>query len=118
MVASNKLNFFRGSWIADYADPENYFALFYSKNLTPNGPNYFNFNDSKFDSLYNLSVSLNDLNERNKVFKKMNDIIEEKSVLVPLYYDEVYRFYSNDLSDFKTNSFNALLLKEAKKNIK
>ena len=46
----------------------------------------------------------------------MNDIIEEKSVLVPLYYDEVYRFYSNDLkSDFKTNSFNALLLKEAKK---
>ena len=51
-------------------------------------------------------------------FKKMNDIIEEKSVLVPLYYDEVYRFYSNDLSDFKTNSFNALLLKEAKKNIK
>ena len=34
MVASNKLNFFRGSWIADYADPENYFALFYSKNLT------------------------------------------------------------------------------------
>ena len=118
MVASNKLNFFRGSWIADYADPENYFALFYSKNLTPNGPNYFNFNDSKFDSLYNLSVSLNDLNERNKLFKKMNDIIEEKSVMVPLYYDEVYRFYSNDLSDFKTNSFNALLLKEAKKNIK
>ena len=53
-----------------------------------------------------------------KVFKKMNDIIEEKSVMVPLYYDEVYRFYSNDLSDVKTNSFNALLLKEAKKNIK
>ena len=73
----------------------------------------------EFNNIPTLQVlNQNDLNERNEVFKKMNDIIEEKSVLVPLYYDEVYRFYSNDLSDFKTNSFNALLLKEAKKNIK
>jgi len=33
MVATSKLSFFRGSWIADYADAENYLALFYSKNF-------------------------------------------------------------------------------------
>ena len=43
MVATSKLNFFRGSWIADYADAENYLALFYSKNFCPNGPNYTHF---------------------------------------------------------------------------
>ena len=43
MVATSKLNFFRGSWIADYPDAENYLSLFYSKNFCPNGPNYTHF---------------------------------------------------------------------------
>jgi peptide/nickel transport system substrate-binding protein len=30
--------FFRGSWIADYPDAENYLSVFYSKNPAP--PNY------------------------------------------------------------------------------
>ena len=33
MVATSRLPFFRGSWIADYPDAENYLALFYSKNF-------------------------------------------------------------------------------------
>ncbi|MFM7017170.1 MAG: ABC transporter substrate-binding protein, partial [Bacteroidota bacterium] len=32
MVSKHQLAWFRGSWIADYADPENYLSLFYSKN--------------------------------------------------------------------------------------
>lgn len=31
--------FWRASWGADYFDPENFMALFYSKNITPKGPN-------------------------------------------------------------------------------
>ena len=33
MVATSKLSFFRGSWIADYPDAENYLSLFYSNNF-------------------------------------------------------------------------------------
>ena len=43
MMATSKLNFFRGSWMADYPDAENYLSLFYSKNFCPEGPNYTHF---------------------------------------------------------------------------
>src|SRR5690606_23732358 len=49
-IATNKLSFFRGSWIADYPDAENYLSLFYSKNFTPNGPNYTHFKNTTYDN--------------------------------------------------------------------
>ena len=47
-VALSKLQFFRASWIADYPDAENYLALFYSKNKSPQGPNYTHFSDAEY----------------------------------------------------------------------
>ncbi|WP_204324359.1 hypothetical protein, partial [Stenotrophomonas maltophilia] len=41
---------FRGSWIADYPDAENYMAMFYSKNPAP--PNYTRYQNPTFDTLY------------------------------------------------------------------
>ena len=52
LIANQKVPFFRGSWIADYPDAENYLSLFYSKNFSPKGPNYTHFKDSKYDVLY------------------------------------------------------------------
>ena len=37
-TAKSQALFFRGSWIADYPDAENYLSVFYSKNPAP--PNY------------------------------------------------------------------------------
>ena len=48
-VANSNLLFFRGSWIADYPDPENYLSLFYSPNFSPSGPNYTHFSDRLYD---------------------------------------------------------------------
>ena len=45
LIAQSKLPFFRGSWIADYPDAENYLSLFYSKNFCPQGPNYTHFSN-------------------------------------------------------------------------
>ena len=50
--ANGKLDFFRASWVADYPSAENYLSLFYSKNLSPNGPNYTHFKDNFFDSFF------------------------------------------------------------------
>src|SRR6185503_17106610 len=38
MTSNSRALFFRGSWIADYPDGENYLSVFYSKNPAP--PNY------------------------------------------------------------------------------
>ena len=57
MVATSRLPFFRGSWIADYPDAENYLSLFYSNNFSLNRPNYTPFSNAEFDHLYELSLS-------------------------------------------------------------
>ncbi len=115
MVATSKLNFFRGSWIADYPDAENYFSLFYSGNFCPNGPNYTHFNDPIFDSLYVKCLSENNILEKHKIYNILNQIINDNSVVVPLYYDQVLRFTHKNIEDFNSNAMNTLNLKFVKK---
>ncbi|MGZ3880888.1 MAG: ABC transporter substrate-binding protein, partial [Flavisolibacter sp.] len=47
LTSNSKSPFFRGSWIADYPDAENYLSVFYSKNPAP--PNYTRYKNPKFD---------------------------------------------------------------------
>ena len=54
--SKGELPIFRASWIADYPDAENYLSLFYSKNFTPNGPNYTHFKHPQFDKWYETAL--------------------------------------------------------------
>jgi peptide/nickel transport system substrate-binding protein len=111
MVATSKLNFFRGSWIADYGDGENYLALFYSKNYSPNGPNYTHFASKEYDRLYEESLVEKSIVERHALYNKMDQIIIDNAAIVPLYYDRVLRFVQNDIVGFQGNAMNMLNLK-------
>ena len=111
LVANSKLEFFRGSWIADYPDAENYLALFYSKNHSPNGPNYTQFSNINYDQLYEKSMLEVVDSLRFKIYNKMDQIIIDEAVVVPLYYDEVIRFVNNDIFGFESNPMNLLNLK-------
>jgi peptide/nickel transport system substrate-binding protein len=115
MVATSKLSFFRGSWIADYPDAENYLSLFYSKNFCPNGPNYTHFSNNKFDYLYETALSEKDLNIRHVLYNKMDQILIDNAVIVPLYYDRVLRFSQNNILGFESNAMNLLDLKRVRK---
>ncbi len=48
MTSNSTAAFFRGSWIADYPDAENYLSVFYSKNPAP--PNYTRYKSPAFDA--------------------------------------------------------------------
>jgi len=113
-VSKSQLSVFRGSWIADYADAENYLALFYSKNHSPNGPNYTHFSDSLFDALYESSLQIPHITERIPIYEKMDRIIMEKAAIIPLYYDNVMRFQHNYVQGLGSNSMNLLDLKRVK----
>ena len=115
MVATSKLNFFRGSWIADYPDAENYLSLFYSKNFCPNGPNYTHFKNEEFDLLYEKSLSENNILTRYSYYQQMDEIIIKNAVIVPLYYDRVLRFTNKNISGFESNAMNLLDLKRVRK---
>jgi len=111
MVANANLQFFRGSWIADYADGENYLALFYSGNHTPAGPNYTRFTDAEFDLLYEKAVSTASPEIRYSLYQKMDRIILDHAAVVPLYYDKVVRFVPLEITGFQPNPMNNLVLK-------
>ena len=115
MVATSKLDFFRGSWIADYADAENYLALFYSKNFCPNGPNYTHFKNEAFDSLYELAIQQANDSVRYTLYQQMDQIILDEAVIVPLYYDQVIRFVQPNIQHFESNGMNMLNLKGVEK---
>jgi len=111
MVSMAKVNFFRGSWIADYPDAENYYALFYSENQSPGGPNYTRFDNEAFDQLYARALLINTDSLRYRLYHQMERIILNEAPVVPLYYDEVVRFTQNRIKNFQGNPLNMLILK-------
>ena len=116
MVANARIPFFRGSWIADYADPENYLALFYSPNFSPSGSNYTHFSSPKFDELYEKArAEVND-SIRLKMYRQMDQMVIDEAPVVILYYDQVLRFVSKNISGLGVNAMNQLSLKNVEKN--
>ncbi len=113
--ASGKLPIFRASWIADYPDAENYVSLFYSKNFTPNGPNYTHFKNEEFDELYEESIKEVNVAKRYKLYQKMDSIIINEAPVVPLYYDEVIRFSQKNVQGLGINPIDLLNLKKVRK---
>jgi len=111
MVANSNLTFFRGSWIADYADAENYLALFYSGNFAPAGPNYTHFKSEEFDRLYLQARTTIDNDIRYGLYRKMEKILLEEAPVVVLYYDMVVRFVPNGIKHLGSNPMNLLNLK-------
>jgi oligopeptide transport system substrate-binding protein len=118
MKAQAKLNFFRGSWIADYPDAENYLSLFYGKNFSPQGPNYTHFLSEQYDKLYEKSMSCVVDTLRYRYYQQMEKILMKESPVVVLYYDQVLRFIRNDVEGLGSDAMNFLSLKKVKRTTK
>ena len=115
---TGKLAVFRASWVADYPDAENYLSLFYSKNFTPNGPNYTHFKNAKYDSLYENALKEVDVKKRHGLYQKMDSIIINNAPVIPLYYDQVIRFSRKNIHGLGINPINLLHLKKVFKSKK
>jgi len=115
MLANSKLTFFRASWVADYADPENYLALFNSENFSPSGPNYTHYKNDKYDKLYANSLVEQSVQKRYSYYKEMDSLIISDAVVIPLYYDKVVRFVRSNVEGMYCNPMNLLDLKQVRK---
>ena len=108
-TAKSQAPFFRGSWIADYPDAENYLSCFYSKNPAP--PNYTRFHNDEFDALYERALQEENDTLRIELYRKMDELIVANAPVVPLWYDEVIRLVSPHIHGFKPNGLNLLELR-------
>ncbi len=115
LVAKQELAFFRGSWIADYPDGENYLSLFYSPNHAPAGPNYTHFSNAAFDNLYTIAGKTVNDSVRYSLYRQMDQMIMDQSPVVVLYYDQVIRLHQKNISGLGMNAMNLLNVKRVRK---
>jgi oligopeptide transport system substrate-binding protein len=113
--AKGQLAVFRKSWLADYADAENFLAVFYSPNFCPVGPNYTHFKNEEYDALYIRARSEVDDQKRMAIYSRMDSLLMSEAPVIPLLYDQVSHFVSKRISGLKTNPVNMLDLKDVKK---
>ena len=115
MMSKNEVNFFRGSWIADYPDGENYLSVFYSKNRVPFGPNYTGYFNDKFDKLFEQSYYESDSKKRYELYCEMDNMVMEHSSVVPILYDQAVVMLQNNISGYMMNPLSLMVLKRVKK---
>ena len=115
MMRNYQLPFFRGSWIADYPDGENYLSLFYSKNFQPQGSNYTHYENRIFDQIFEKSQQ--EINEkiRNSHYTQLDSLLMEDAPVVVLFYDQIIRFTQKNINGLDMPPTNMLNLKRVHK---
>ena len=104
--------FFRGSWIADYPDAENYLSVFYSKNPAP--PNYTRYKNPAYDVLYEKAIAEKNDSIRYTLYQQMDRLIIADAPVVPLWYDMAIHLVHTNIKNFPPNSLNLLELRRTK----
>ncbi len=111
-TAKSEALFFRGSWIADYPDAENFLSVFYGKNPAP--PNYTRYNNPKFDKLYEAALSEKNDSIRYSLYRQADQIMIKDAPVVPLWYDMIIWMVQPYVKNFIPNSLNLLELRRVK----
>jgi ABC-type dipeptide transport system, periplasmic component len=111
-TAKSQALFFRGSWIADYPDAENYLSVFYSKNPAP--PNYTRFKSIEFDKLYEKALTEKDDATRAGIYQQADRYIINNAPVVPLWYDMAIHLLHPYVEGLTANGLNLLELRRVK----
>jgi peptide/nickel transport system substrate-binding protein len=110
MTSNSRALFFRGSWIADYPDAENYLSVFYSKNPAP--PNYTRYKSRQFDDLFEKALMEENDSIRYKLYQQADQQVINDAPVVPLWYDKVIHLVQPGLKGFHPNALNLLELRK------
>jgi peptide/nickel transport system substrate-binding protein len=111
MTASSKAPFFRGGWIADYPDAENYLSVFYSKNPAP--PNYTRYKNPAFDLIFEKALREQNDTIRYKLYQQADQLVMQDAPVVPLWYDKAIWLVQPEVKGFSPNGLNMLELRKA-----
>jgi peptide/nickel transport system substrate-binding protein len=109
MTSTSRALFFRGSWIADYPDAENYLSVFYSKNPAP--PNYTRYKNPAFDKLFEKAMRETNDSLRYKLYQQADQLMINDAPVVPLWYDMVIHLVQPNVKGFQPNALNLLELR-------
>ena len=108
---NGKSIFFRGAWLADYPDPENFLNTLYGAHVPATMAeksylNQFRFKSAEFDSNFKKSMEEVDIKKRMELLMKCEQIAIDEAAVMPLYYDENTWLISSDVTNCFMNGMN------------
>ncbi len=112
LTSSSRAGFFRGSWIADYPDAENYLSVFYSKSPAP--PNYTRYSNPAFDAVFEKAIAETNDSVRYKLYQQADAIMIQDAPVVPLWYDVAVHLVQKNVTGFRPNALNLLELRRTR----
>jgi len=110
LVDNGKAQFFRGAWLGDYPNEENYLTCFYSPNFSPTGPNKTHYTNAQFDVLFEQVQQEQNSWARYELFHQMEQLVLDDCAVIVLFYDEVLRIMQKNIVGLEPNSMNYLRL--------
>lgn len=112
MTSNSRALFFRGSWIADYPDAENYLAVFYGQNPAP--PNYTRYKNPAFDQIFEKAISATNDSLRYSLYQQADQLMINEAPVIPLWYDKAVRLVQPRVKNFRANALNLLELRKTR----
>lgn len=105
-ILNGEAKFWRGGWIADYPDPENFLNLFYSKNIGSNSAisNPFQFKNKTFDITLELAMKESNPIKRTNYFVQCDQLIINDAVVMPIYHTDFMTMINNRVKNFHTSN--------------
>jgi ABC-type transport system substrate-binding protein len=114
-VSTSKIEMFHKSWLADYADAENFLGLFRKINFSPGGPNYTHFYSMEFEQIFDSSMKVSNDAQRWEMYSSLDSIIFLNTPIIPLFHDQVTHFVRNEVEGWIMSPVNRLDLRRVKK---
>ena len=105
-ILNGKAKFWRGGWIADYPDPENFLHLFHSKNIGSNSAisNPFRYMNKTYDKSLEMAMKESNPIKRTNILMQCDQQIIDEAVVMPLYHSDFMTMINNRVKNFHTNS--------------
>ncbi|HXK24186.1 MAG TPA: ABC transporter substrate-binding protein [Myxococcota bacterium] len=94
-VRRGAFQIFQYGWVADYPDPENFLFLLWSgmARTKNGGPNTANYQDPRYDALFEQMKARDDDPERLRLIGEMRAILERDCPWIPLFHREGFALY-------------------------
>ncbi len=99
---AGQLMFFTDNWLFDYPDGENILQLLYSANFP--GVNKSGYSNERVDELYNQLKMTTNLDQRDKIFHEMEELIFEDLPWIPMMYESSFVLHYPDIKNFRKSS--------------
>jgi peptide/nickel transport system substrate-binding protein len=119
-IQSGKAKMWRGGWIADYPDPENFLNLFYSANISSSAiSNPFKYKSSVFDNYFKNAMRERNIIKRTALFEKCDQTIIDDAVVMPLFHQDFMTMVNFRVKNFVSNpteiiDFSRMFIREPK----